>query len=187
MLTLVQFEDVSFATKALNDLYGHTLDGMIKNGGIRLSYSKNPLGVRTPTTATGPNQPPHGMPNDLSPFLPDSFQPRQQAHTIEHEHQPRRDSTVTSPTTAYHHYSLSPPPPRFFAPSPGATFASPNMHMSSTSFPRANPQGYSLPSPPSSGASPFSSFGLPSGRAPDQPTFTDGSDNISRTLPPLTT
>lgn len=180
---------MSFATKALNDLYGHTLDGMIKNGGIRLSYSKNPLGVRTPTTATGPVAPQPSVLGDHSPFLPDSFQPRQQAHSFEQqEHQMpmRRDSTVTSPTSAYHHYSLS-PPPRFYGNSPGAAFTNPHSPMSSTAFPRANPQGYSLPSPPTSGASPFASFGLPSGRSGDQPTLTDGSDNILRTMPPLTT
>ncbi|KAG6336495.1 hypothetical protein ID866_2609 [Astraeus odoratus] len=50
-MCFVEFEDVHYATKALNDLYGNTLGGLVKNGGIRLSYSKNPLGVRTPTSA----------------------------------------------------------------------------------------------------------------------------------------
>lgn len=45
-MCFVEFEDVSFATKALNELYGHTLHNSVK-GGIRLSFSKNPLGVRT--------------------------------------------------------------------------------------------------------------------------------------------
>jgi len=44
-MCFVEFEDVSFATKALNDLYGHPLHNSVK-GGIRLSFSKNPLGVR---------------------------------------------------------------------------------------------------------------------------------------------
>lgn len=48
-MCFVEFDDVAYATKALNDLYGNTLKGVVK-GGIRLSYSKNPLGVRTPTT-----------------------------------------------------------------------------------------------------------------------------------------
>ncbi|KAJ7693812.1 hypothetical protein B0H17DRAFT_1199506 [Mycena rosella] len=52
-MCFVEFEDVSYATKTLNELYGHTLGGLIKGGGIRLSYSKNPLGVRTPTSAGG--------------------------------------------------------------------------------------------------------------------------------------
>ncbi|KAI6130289.1 hypothetical protein EDD16DRAFT_1700799 [Pisolithus croceorrhizus] len=50
-MCFVEFEDVHYATKALNELYGHSLGGLVKNGGIRLSYSKNPLGVRTPTSA----------------------------------------------------------------------------------------------------------------------------------------
>ncbi|KAF7302130.1 RRM domain-containing protein [Mycena indigotica] len=51
-MCFVEFEDVGFATKTLNELYGNTLNGMIKGGGIRLSYSKNPFGVRTPTSAS---------------------------------------------------------------------------------------------------------------------------------------
>ena len=44
-MCFVEFEDVSFATKALNELYGQLLHNSFK-GGIRLSFSKNPLGVR---------------------------------------------------------------------------------------------------------------------------------------------
>ncbi|KAK4164207.1 hypothetical protein QBC43DRAFT_334720 [Cladorrhinum sp. PSN259] len=54
-MCFVEFEDVSFATRALTDLYGTCLQNSSK-GGIRLSFSKNPLGVRAP-------QPPaQGMP-----------------------------------------------------------------------------------------------------------------------------
>lgn len=49
-MCFVEFEDVSFATKALNELYGHPLHNSVK-GGIRLSFSKNPLGVRSGQTA----------------------------------------------------------------------------------------------------------------------------------------
>ncbi|KAK2738712.1 RNA binding protein [Colletotrichum kahawae] len=55
-MCFVEFEDVSFATKALHELYGHPLHNSVK-GGIRLSFSKNPLGVRsgqTPGQATSP-------------------------------------------------------------------------------------------------------------------------------------
>jgi hypothetical protein len=45
-MCFVEFEDVSFATKALNELYGQMLHNSVK-GGIRLSFSKNPLGVRS--------------------------------------------------------------------------------------------------------------------------------------------
>lgn len=50
-MCFVEFEDVSFATKALNELYGHPLHNSVK-GGIRLSFSKNPLGVRTGQAST---------------------------------------------------------------------------------------------------------------------------------------
>ncbi|KAI5362008.1 Putative RNA recognition motif domain, nucleotide-binding alpha-beta plait domain superfamily [Septoria linicola] len=59
-MCFVEFEDVSFATKALNEYYGHPLHNSVK-GGIRLSFSKNPLGVRSaqpngmgPTAAMSP-------------------------------------------------------------------------------------------------------------------------------------
>ncbi|PBP16424.1 RNA recognition domain-containing protein [Diplocarpon rosae] len=50
------FEDVSFATKALHELYGHPLHNSIK-GGIRLSFSKNPLGVRSGQGMASPGPP----------------------------------------------------------------------------------------------------------------------------------
>jgi RNA recognition motif-containing protein len=50
-MCFVEFEDVTFATKALNDLYGQPLHNSVK-GGIRLSFSKNPLGVRSGQTAS---------------------------------------------------------------------------------------------------------------------------------------
>ena len=53
-MCFVEFEDVSFATKALNELYGYPLSNSNK-GGIRLSFSKNPLGVRS------------GQPNGMGP------------------------------------------------------------------------------------------------------------------------
>ncbi|KAL7621143.1 cell cycle RNA binding protein whi3 [Parahypoxylon ruwenzoriense] len=54
-MCFVEFEDVSFATKALHELYGVPLHNSVK-GGIRLSFSKNPLGVRSGQTPsqTGP-------------------------------------------------------------------------------------------------------------------------------------
>lgn len=47
---------MSNATKALSDLYGNTLNGLVKGGGIRLSYSKNPLGVRTAAPGSSNNK-----------------------------------------------------------------------------------------------------------------------------------
>lgn len=44
-MCFVEFDDVACATHAMQDLYGKMLSNSTK-GGIRLSYSKNPLGVR---------------------------------------------------------------------------------------------------------------------------------------------
>ncbi|KZS97841.1 hypothetical protein SISNIDRAFT_389459, partial [Sistotremastrum niveocremeum HHB9708] len=41
-MCFVEFDDVAHASKALNDLYGNQLNGLVKSG-IRLSYSKNPV------------------------------------------------------------------------------------------------------------------------------------------------
>ncbi|KAF2673083.1 hypothetical protein BT63DRAFT_145962 [Microthyrium microscopicum] len=56
-MCFVEFEDTSFATKTLNELYGQPLHNSVK-GGIRLSFSKNPLGVRS-----GQNTSNHSMMN----------------------------------------------------------------------------------------------------------------------------
>lgn len=64
-MCFVEFEDVSFATKALNELYGHPLHNSVK-GGIRLSFSKNPLGVRTGQSNSMGVSSPLGSPNSLS-------------------------------------------------------------------------------------------------------------------------
>ncbi|KAG0665331.1 cell cycle RNA binding protein whi3 [Maudiozyma exigua] len=49
-MCFVEFDDVSFATRALAELYGRQLPRATASnkGGIRLSFSKNPLGVRGP-------------------------------------------------------------------------------------------------------------------------------------------
>ena len=49
-MCFVEFDDVSFATRALAELYGRQLPRptVSSKGGIRLSFSKNPLGVRGP-------------------------------------------------------------------------------------------------------------------------------------------
>lgn len=44
-MCFVEFEDVTYATRALEELYGIGLSNSVK-GGIRLSFSKNPLGVK---------------------------------------------------------------------------------------------------------------------------------------------
>ncbi|KAK9761846.1 hypothetical protein K7432_012943 [Basidiobolus ranarum] len=45
-MCFIEFDDIQYATYSLQELQGHLLSNSIK-GGIRLSYSKNPLGVRT--------------------------------------------------------------------------------------------------------------------------------------------
>lgn len=45
-MCFVEFDDTTYATQTLNELYGFPLHNSVK-GGIRLSYSKNPLGVRS--------------------------------------------------------------------------------------------------------------------------------------------
>ncbi|CAG8436810.1 6894_t:CDS:2 [Ambispora gerdemannii] len=45
-MCFVEFEDVHYATQAMAELNGNLLSNSIK-GGIRLSFSKNPLGVRS--------------------------------------------------------------------------------------------------------------------------------------------
>lgn len=41
-MCFVEFEDVAYATQAMNELQGYNLSNSVK-GGIRLSFSKNPL------------------------------------------------------------------------------------------------------------------------------------------------
>lgn len=53
-MCFVEFEDVAHATRALAELYGSQLPRPVgthnNKGGIRLSFSKNPLGVRGPNS-----------------------------------------------------------------------------------------------------------------------------------------
>lgn len=71
-MCFVEFEDTSFATKALNELYGYMLHNSVK-GGIRLSFSKNPLGVRSgqsaalgPSSSMASSTPMSGFGNNLA-------------------------------------------------------------------------------------------------------------------------
>ncbi|KAF2279591.1 uncharacterized protein EI97DRAFT_181027 [Westerdykella ornata] len=70
-MCFVEFEDITSATKALFNLYGYMLSNSVK-GGIRLSFSKNPLGVRSnhlanvvPPSATPPTNTMHGLGNNV--------------------------------------------------------------------------------------------------------------------------
>jgi hypothetical protein len=52
-MCFVEFEDTHYATKALTELYGRALSNSTK-GGVRLSFSKNPLGVRSQNNPANP-------------------------------------------------------------------------------------------------------------------------------------
>jgi len=165
-MCFVEFDDVHFATKALNELYGNTLGGIVKNGGIRLSYSKNPLGVRTPTSAgTGASlvQQQQGNVHSgvASPFPPESFQLRH-PFDVDASIGMRRDSSNTTSLSGAYSYSRSPPPPRFFSPPPSSTnfgIAPVPSVSNANAFPRGS-QAFGLPSP-NGLPSTFSPFGLP--------------------------
>jgi hypothetical protein len=58
-MCFVEFDDVSFATQALHELYRQPLHKSIK-GGIRLSFSKTPLGVLSGQEMAHPG--PHSIP-----------------------------------------------------------------------------------------------------------------------------
>lgn len=64
-MCFVEFDEVAMASKALNELYGYKLSNSVKTG-IRLSFSKNPLGVRSgqpgSMSASNPLQGPGSVP-----------------------------------------------------------------------------------------------------------------------------
>jgi hypothetical protein len=79
-MCFVEFENIECATLALNDLHGNPLSNSVK-GGIRLSYSKNPLGVRNST----PSQP-SGLGNQLHSMNGGSFMDRRESMGAIFEH-----------------------------------------------------------------------------------------------------
>ena len=183
----MQFENVDYATRALNELYGDSLNGLVRNGGIRLSYSKNPLGVRTPNSGgNGPSlqqqQQLHLPSRESQDGHRDSIFPgdtyTRHADSADTIRAIRRDTSgMTSPTSSYH-YTTSPPPPRFFSPPPpSGTFGG---LATSTAFPRVNPQGFGF----SSSSTSFSPFGIPHSSIPDQPSADSSNDHLAHPLTP---
>ncbi|RPA83324.1 hypothetical protein BJ508DRAFT_304780 [Ascobolus immersus RN42] len=71
-MCFVEFEDIAFATRALNELYGRGLSNSVK-GGIRLSFSKNPLGVRTQSSGLPGSS--NGLSSPLTPQTANPFSP----------------------------------------------------------------------------------------------------------------
>ncbi|RXW24339.1 hypothetical protein EST38_g1506 [Candolleomyces aberdarensis] len=134
-MCFVEFADVNYATKALNELYGNTLNGLVKHGGIRLSYSKNPLGVRTPTSATSPN----GSLSQQQQAAEIIQSQQDQFRNGEENPQPtptgvRRDGSAGN----YGNSFMTSPPPRFTSP-PATHFGQQSLTSVSNHFPhRAN-------------------------------------------------
>jgi len=98
----------------MNELYGNTLNGLVKNG-IRLSYSKNPLGVRAQSVT------PAGPPPSNGPLgIQEAFQGRQMAPgpplsmPLDIGHQRPRDDNGS-----FSSYASSPPSRFFPAAQPG--------------------------------------------------------------------
>jgi hypothetical protein len=171
---IVQFEDVSFATKTLNDLYGNTLGGLIKGGGIRLSYSKNPLGVRTPTSAgsSGPCLQQQQMQSTTLPFSLDAYSSRSSVDNGTSAL--RRESSVTAPPLSSSYTYMCSPPPRFFSPSVSSSaFGGASAPLANNvSFPRtSNAPQHGLIAPLNNNAalSSFSPFGISSSPHPTIP------------------
>jgi hypothetical protein len=168
-MCFVEFVDVQHATRALNELYGSTLGGLVKGGGIRISYSKNPLGVRTPTN-TAP-QPPTGSIASGAAFPVEALQ-------LEANH--RDVSGITSPTSGMHYgFSVaSPPPPRFVSPPPGPASFNQSIYPRQGGFGLGPSSAASLSSPSS-----FSPFGIsPS----PHPTTGNSSNQFSPMIPEQT-
>ncbi|KAI5239560.1 hypothetical protein E4T43_06676 [Aureobasidium subglaciale] len=69
-MCFVEFEDTSYASHALHELYGVQLHNSYK-GGIRVSFSKNPLGVRS-DNRNHPGMGPHAGPPGYGNGMPGS-------------------------------------------------------------------------------------------------------------------
>ncbi|KAK4055144.1 hypothetical protein OIV83_000424 [Microbotryomycetes sp. JL201] len=126
-IVFVEFEDTHYATRALQEMYGNTLGGLVK-GGIRLSYSKNPLGVRS--TASGQNglaspasQPGFGPSSPMPPR-----RPTDQAYLNQQDFRSARSPALPHPSHA--DFASSPhvpssmphaPPPMNLPPDNGPT------------------------------------------------------------------
>ncbi|KAG6841840.1 hypothetical protein C0991_006247 [Blastosporella zonata] len=184
-MCFVEFDDVPFATKALNELYGDTLKGLVK-GGIRLSYSKNPLGVRTPTSAgsNGASLQQQQIQNNNAPAAVLSSTSSGPEFQSRKDEQPsrvpqmilRRDMAIASPQPPPSQspfssdlLGTSPPPPRFFSSSPNNGFST-----SSLSNFAGAPKSFM----------PRYSFGMPSSTNPGQPLSSFSPFGLSSTPPP---
>ena len=154
---------MNYASRALNDLYGHQLNGLVR-GGIRLSYSKNPLGVRSSTNSLNGNN--NSGQNQPAPSNPLTSQGVSQTSIARLGSQdmfgsrdsvgdfrgPRRDD-MTSPIAPFPQFAAS-PPPRFISPPTSNGFGAP-LGPGMNPFSRPNQPNYVI-QPASSNFSPFS-------------------------------
>ncbi|KAF8634789.1 hypothetical protein AX15_000705 [Amanita polypyramis BW_CC] len=177
-MCFVEFDDVHFATKALHNLHGHTLSGLVKGTGIRLSYSKNPLGVRTPTSAGGGQLQQQQSQSAVDPlqsrFGDDPLQPKSSFV--------RRDVNATNPASpthgSYGNSFLASPPPRFFSTSPSALTPLSSAISSQSIFTRNSAANIlNLYNPPSS----FAPFGFAQPMIPEHH-FTSSDEQNSANL-----
>lgn len=117
-----------------------------------MSYSKNPLGVRTPTSAVGTGS--------VLQQQQQGFQSQFGSQTDDRSSGPRRGPGVVSPQSQY---LASPPPPRFFSSSPSNfdhSSSAPLTGMADVFIPRNDIYSYSLSSNMGPSTSSFSPFGI---------------------------
>jgi RNA recognition motif-containing protein len=122
-MCFVEFENVIHAERALNELYGMPLHNSSK-GGLRLSFSKNPLGVRSEQAQndTASSAGPSGSRSlGLSPFLQGSKDPSTESLTSgPKDPLPRQLHRSHASPVFYGHnfvptlYSQPPPPPYYY-------------------------------------------------------------------------
>ncbi|KAI0784838.1 hypothetical protein C8Q75DRAFT_372084 [Abortiporus biennis] len=188
-MCFVEFEDVVYASQAMKELYGNTLDGLVKNGGIRLSYSKNPLGVRTPTGATNGSSLQHQQQQqnlNASHFFSGDVYPQRltDLDSIVRSSQTRRETSsgLTSPTSAsnssYHYTtSVSSQPPRFISSASASSLSSP---LSTSPF-AASSSALAFNSTYPRGNQPATGFGFSASNTTSSSTFSPFSIGISST------
>lgn len=148
------------------------MHGLVK-GGIRLSYSKNQLGVRTPPNIANPPSQNQNRQNNLQSFgnsssyssMQEAFNSRQSipgvlqvdTNAIRNS---RREHDVISPTYSF----TTSPPPRFYAPEAGYGYAT-SQSIHSASISRSASQSFTSTFSPFESSTPPSS--TPHLEAPD--------------------
>ncbi|KAI5795906.1 hypothetical protein FPQ18DRAFT_387076 [Pyronema domesticum] len=166
-MCFVEFEDTHYATKALTELYGRALSNSTK-GGVRLSFSKNPLGVRSQPSSNqrpqnnipGPGLAQHNTlrtpPGLSNPAYGHPSQPQTQQQQQQQQHQPQHQ-----PQHQQVPFNSTSPPPTAGGPPPGLQGLQ-ALHGLPLSQSMGNGQQYPRipPGIPSAGAQAFYSGGV---------------------------